>query len=94
MGQEYDLEEWNLYAFHFSDGENFGGQDDQLCQQLLQENLLPAMNLFGYGEVPGGYGRMFMDSVNEIEDEKLVSAKIDNKEAILPAIKSFLGKGL
>jgi uncharacterized sporulation protein YeaH/YhbH (DUF444 family) len=92
--QAYDPEEWNLYAFHFSDGENFGGTDDELCKGLLQEDLLPPMNLFGYGQVPGGYGRMFMDTINEIEDEKMVAAKIDNKEEILPAIKTFLGKGL
>ena len=92
--KEYDPNDWNLYAFHFSDGENFGGQDDELCQQLLKEELLPLMNLFGYGQVPGGYGRMFIDSIDDIEDEKLVSTKIDNRQAILPAIKTFLGKGL
>jgi uncharacterized sporulation protein YeaH/YhbH (DUF444 family) len=71
--QDYDPNEWNLYAFHFSDGENFGGSDDQLCQELLQENLLPQVNLFGYGQVPGGYGRMFMDTITEIEDALVAS---------------------
>lgn len=92
--KEYDPADWNLYAFHFSDGENFGGSDDQLCQELLQEKLLPLLNMFGYGQVPGGYGRMFMQTIDEIEDEKLVSAEIKDHEAILGAIKSFLGKGL
>ena len=92
--QEYDPAEWNLYAFHFSDGENFGGNDDQLCRNLLQENLLPAVNLFGYGQVPGGFGRMFMETLDTIDNEKLVASKIRGRDAIYSAIKAFLGKGL
>src|ERR671930_649022 len=49
--RDYDPAEWNLYAFHFSDGENLGGEDDQRCLDLLDEALLPALNLFGYGQV-------------------------------------------
>jgi hypothetical protein len=37
---------------------------------------------------------MFMQTIDEIEDEKLVSAEIKDHEDILGAIKSFLGKGL
>ena len=92
--EEYDPAEWNLYAFHFSDGENFGGNDDKVCRELLVDSLIPAVNLFGYGQVPGGYGRMFMETIKSIEDEKLVGVKINNREAIFDAIKEFLGKGL
>jgi hypothetical protein len=52
------------------------------------------MNLFGYGQVPGGYGRMFMATITTIEDEKLVSTKIKDRDDIFAAIKTFLGKGL
>lgn len=91
--EEYDVTEWNIYGFHFSDGENFGGNDDQVCQELLEQKLLPVMNMLGYGQVPGGYGRMFMETINAIDDEKLVGTKIDDRDAILDAIKIFLGKG-
>jgi uncharacterized sporulation protein YeaH/YhbH (DUF444 family) len=94
LEEEYDPAEWNMYAFHFSDGENFGGQDDKYCQEILEESLLPFVNLFGYGQVPGGYGRMFMETVDMIEDEKLIGTKINDREGIFDAIKSFLGKGL
>ncbi|MCA9930179.1 MAG: DUF444 family protein [Anaerolineales bacterium] len=93
IAEEYDPSEWNMYAFHFSDGENFGGNDDQLCQQILEEHLLPHVNLFGYGQVPGGYGRMFMDTIDKIEDGKLIGTKIRDREGIFDAIKAFLGKG-
>jgi hypothetical protein len=52
------------------------------------------VNLFGYGQVPGGYGRMFIDTLSEIEDEKLITTKINDQNAIYVAIKTFLGKGL
>jgi uncharacterized sporulation protein YeaH/YhbH (DUF444 family) len=92
--QDYNPRDWNIYGFHFSDGENFGGDDDNVCKQVLQEKMLPQMNLFGYGQVPGGYGRMFMATITTIEDEKLVSTKIKDREDIFAAIKTFLGKGL
>jgi sporulation protein YhbH len=92
--KEYDPKEWNIYGFHFSDGENFGGEDDKICLGLLQGFLLPSMNLFGYGQVPGGYGRMFMATITTIEDERLVSTKIKDRDDIFAAIKTFLGKGL
>lgn len=90
---EYDPTEWNLYAFHFSDGENFGGEDDQRCLNLLTESLLPTFNLFAYGQVKGGYGREFIDTLTAISDEKLVSSRINRDEDIYTAIKVFLGKG-
>lgn len=91
--EQYDVSEWNIYGFHFSDGENFGGNDDQTSHDILKEKLLPVMNLFGYGQVPGGYGRMFMDTIDRIEDEKIIGVKIDDRDKILDAIKAFLGKG-
>lgn len=90
---QFNPAEWNLYAFHFSDGENYGGEDDQLSLRLLEEQLLPVLNLFAYGQVKAGLGRQFFDTLDEIDDEKLVKSKIDDKEAIYAAIKAFLGKG-
>ncbi|MFO7539544.1 MAG: DUF444 family protein [Chloroflexota bacterium] len=92
--REYDPAEWNLYAFHFSDGENFGGDDDKRALDIVIDSLLPHLNLFGYGQVPGGYGRMFIETLHQIEDEKLVTTKINDQDEIYDAIKAFLGKGL
>jgi sporulation protein YhbH len=89
---EYDPQEWNLYAFHFSDGENFN-DDDERCLQLLSDSLLPKLNLFAYGQVMGGYGRLFIETLSKIEDEQLVSSKIGGKDDIYVTIKTFLGKG-
>lgn len=92
---EYDPQEWNIYCFHFSDGDNWGGGDDEKCFELLQERLLPTVNLFGYGQVESRYGSgQFLDSLREsIEDERLAVSQIPDREAILDSIKDFLGKG-
>lgn len=94
IARDYNPADWNLYAFHFSDGENFGSEDDRRCLTLLRETLLPAVNLFAYGQVRSSSGPLFLDTLEELEDEKLASARIDDDEDILNAIKAFLGKGL
>ena len=55
--------------------------------------LLPALNLFAYGQVQGSGSRQFIDTLSEIEDEKLVKSRINANEDIYTAIKHFLGKG-
>jgi uncharacterized sporulation protein YeaH/YhbH (DUF444 family) len=92
--RDYPADEWNLYAFHFSDGENFGEDDDQRCTALLEKELLPQMNLFCYGQVQSGPGRQFFDTLGEVRNEKLATAKINGDEDVYSAIKTFLGKGV
>jgi sporulation protein YhbH len=91
--KEFDPGAWNLYAFHFSDGENYDGEDDRRCINLLEESLLPDVNLFCYGQVRSYQGKQFIDTLKNIEDDKLTSAKINDDEDIYSAIKVFLGKG-
>jgi len=93
--KEYDPADWNLYAFHFSDGENSGREDDQRCLNLLREALLPEVNLFCYGQVQSHSNYAFQEVLDShLEDDKLATAQIDDDEDIYSAIKSFLGKGL
>jgi sporulation protein YhbH len=92
---EYDPQEWNMYAFHFSDGENYSNEDDQRCMNILQDTLLPEMNLFGYGQVRSEDDNLFRKVLeNHFDDEKLSTAQINEDEDIYTAIKTFLGKGL
>ena len=95
VDHDYPTEEWNVYLFHFSDGDNWGGGDDEKCFQLLREKLLPAANLFGYGQVESRYGSgQFLHSLeSHLEAENLVLSRIEDRDAILGSIKAFLGKG-
>jgi hypothetical protein len=92
--KDYPVDDWNLYAFHFSDGENFGDDDDERCVNLLREVLLPQLNLFCYGQVQADSRGQFIDTLADVDDEKLATAKIDEDEDVYPAIKTFLGKGV
>ena len=92
--KDYPVDDWNLYAFHFSDGENFGDDDDRRCVALLEQELLPQLNLFCYGQVQSAPGHQFLDTLEDVPDEKLATAKINEDEDIYAAIKTFLGKGM
>lgn len=92
---DYPSSQWNIYPFHFSDGDNWSSDDTKLCMKLLTEEILPKVNFFGYGQVESKYGsgQFFKDLEKEYPNhEKVVLSKIKNKEHILGSIKDFLGK--
>lgn len=91
----YPPSRWNVYAFHFSDGDNWG-DDVPRCLELLTDQLLPKLNLFGYGQVESPYGSgEFYDHVHELTDEhdNVVASRIPDREAIVASIKEFLKTG-
>ena len=93
---DYPTADWNIYPFHFSDGDNWSGEDTRLCMRLLKEFFLPSVNMFGYGQVESKYGsgQFLKDLEREFPaDERLVVSKIENRDKILESIKDFLGKG-
>jgi sporulation protein YhbH len=94
INARYPPDAWNIYAFHFSDGDNWG-DDISHCVELLKEKLLPKLNLFGYGQVESPYGSgEFYEYVNELADCKnVVCSRIPDRDAILGSIKEFLGTG-
>ncbi len=95
LTREFPVNDWNIYIFQFSDGDNWG-DDNRLCQQLLTESLLPVCNLFCYGQVESLYGSgEFLRELRRLEPdwEKLSLSLIENKQAIYRSIKEFLGKG-
>ncbi len=95
--QRYPPEEWNIYPFHFSDGENWIGDTESYCVPLLKEHILPKCNQFGYGQVTLGRHSPGLHLVKLKEqlgdDERLVCSVISGREDILKSIKEFLGKG-
>ena len=96
IDSSFPPEEWNIYCFHFSDGDNWG-EDNEICFRLLRERMLPKINQFCYGQVesPYGSGEFLHALENGLEDEhdKIVLSEIEDKGAILDSIKLFLGKG-
>jgi uncharacterized sporulation protein YeaH/YhbH (DUF444 family) len=96
LDEHYPPDEWNVYVFHFSDGDNWGGGDTQICLKVLREKLLRDVNLFCYGQVasPYGSGAFIKDlKANFEEADNLVLSEINGREEIYDSIKAFLGKG-
>ena len=96
ISENYPLSEWNIYPFHFSDGDNWSGEDTRLCVEILKDFFLPRVNMFGYGQVESKYGSgQFLKDLEKhfTEDERIVLSRIENKDRITQSIKEFLGKG-
>ncbi len=94
--QDYPQEEWNVYGFHFSDGDNWSQGDTEECVGLLRKQLLPQVNLFCYGQVESPYGTgQFLVDLKEVfaDDERVALSKIENKDGIYQSIREFLGRG-
>ena len=94
--EDYPLDQWNIYPFHFSDGDNWSQDDTSRCIRILREFLLPHSNIFCYGQVesPYGSGQFYKDLEAEFnDDDRLILSHIPNRDGIVQSIKDFLGKG-
>lgn len=94
---DYNPSEWNIYPFHFSDGDNWSSDDTKLCLELLENVIIPSSNMFCYGQVESRYGsgQFYKDLYGKYggTDAEVILSKIKNKDGILDSIKEFLGKG-
>lgn len=93
---DYPPNEWNVYPFHFSDGDNWSGEDTRLCIKLIRDFFIPNTNVFCYGQVESKYGsgQFLKDLQKEFpENEQVILSQIENRDKILDSIKDFLGKG-
>lgn len=94
--EHYSPSDWNVYLFHFSDGDNWSGNDTNECIKLMDEHMLPAANIFCYGQVESEYGSgQFLKDLDEKMkgNEKVITSRIENRAGIVGSIKQFLGKG-
>jgi len=96
VDERFGGDEWNVYPFHFSDGDNWSGKDTSTCIQLLRERMLPISNVFCYGQVKSAYGSgQFKRDLDQAfgDDERIITSGIPDRDGILQSIKDFLGKG-
>ena len=94
---DYPSREWNIYLFHFSDGDNWSGNDTTECLKMLETDIIPRSNLFCYGQVESRYGsgQFLRDLQKQFgeRNERLTMTQIKDRDAIMDALKEFLGKG-
>lgn len=94
--KEYPADEWNIYPFHFSDGDNWSADDNTRCFEILGERIFPVSNVFCYGQVESMYGSgKFLNVLEDhfADNDDLITSTIENRESIYDSIKTFLGKG-
>ena len=99
IGARYNPRDWNIYPFHFSDGDNYYSDNEEAVR--LADELIKTCNLFGYGEIgeegassyrrsSGALLSIFSDRLKN--KERFVGVRIDDKEDVYPALKEFFGK--
>lgn len=87
--KRYSPLDYNIYAFHFSDGDNFSS-DNELCVKLINE-LLKVCNMVGYGEIEGSYyyTSTLRSAYKKIEDPGFIVVSIKDKAGVYPALKKL-----
>jgi sporulation protein YhbH len=90
INNHYPPTDWNIYPFHFSDGDNMFS-DNRQCVELVKQ-LLSKCNLFGYGQIKQGWypaGTLMSVYSQEIDHDKFVAVTIEDKEDVYPALRKF-----
>lgn len=91
IDSRYSPTMYNIYPFHFSDGDNLTS-DNERCVRLIKE-LLERSNIFGYGEV-NQYNRSstLMSAYKHLEHQQFLYYVIKEKGEIYNALKTFFRK--
>lgn len=89
--EKYHPDKYNIYPFHFSDGDNLTS-DNARCVKLVEE-LIKVSNMFGYGEV-NQYNRhsTLMSAYKNIKHEQFRYYILKQKVDVFHAMKSFFRK--
>lgn len=93
IGTRYNPANWNIYPFHFSDGDNWSDTDNKLCVELV-DKLIDVSNVFGYGEIrqhTSNYQPSTLMSFYEqnIQNPRFVGVTITDRQGVYPALKQF-----
>jgi uncharacterized protein len=88
---QYSSKRFNIYPFHFSDGDNLTS-DNARCVKLVQE-IMEHSNMFGYGEV-NAYNRhsTLMSVYKNMDNPKFNHYILKEKADVYHALKSFFKK--
>ena len=98
IDNSYPVDEWNIYMFYLSDGENWGNDND-VCIRYIQK-LQTLCNVIGVTEVKGIRDwAEFVLRVDEAIDEarldsdRVITGTINSHKDIKSVLKNFLNTG-
>ncbi|MMZ63929.1 hypothetical protein D1872_262190 [compost metagenome] len=91
IDSRYPPASYNIYPFHFSDGDNLTS-DNERCINLITE-LLKRCNMFGYGEVNQyNRGSTLMSAYRNLKQDRFMYYVIKEKGEVYQALKRFFHK--
>ncbi|HEY5583445.1 MAG TPA: sporulation protein YhbH [Ruminiclostridium sp.] len=94
ISERYSPSNWNVYAFHCSDGDNWTEDNKKAIDSA--NKLCKVCNLFGYGEIVPGYYNVGSTIKSELQSKvnskNFAAITINKKEDVLPALKKLLEK--
>ncbi len=92
--QRYNPKNWNIYAFHCSDGDNWTEDNKKAVELALK--LCEVCNLFGYGEIVPGYyfagSTVKSEFIKNISRKNFVIVTMSRKDDIVTGLKRLLEK--
>ncbi len=88
--ERYNPITWNVYAFHCSDGDNWGEDNKKAVESA--KKLCEVCNLFGYGEIKTSTytSSILYKYTAEIKEPNFTTVKITCKEDVWPAFVEIL----
>jgi uncharacterized protein len=92
IDQRYPPHAWNIYPFHFSDGDNLPS-DNERCLRLVNA-LVAKSSLVGYGEIRQGrfsFQHTLLHTFEQVDDPKFQCVTIGDKSDVYPALRTFFG---
>ncbi len=91
IDKRYSPDRYNIYPFHFSDGDNLTS-DNQRSVEYVKE-LMKRSNMFGYGEInPYNRQSTLMNVFKNLKDDKFVYYVIREKADVYQSLKTFFKK--
>jgi sporulation protein YhbH len=92
--QDHPAQLYNIYAFHFSDGDNLDS-DNALTIKLATE-LADRTNLFGYGEIRQYqyHGKQLWDAMSAVRHPAFITSVLREKGDVHRTLKAFFGDSM
>lgn len=94
----YPVDEWNIYCFYLSDGENWGDDNDK-CVNIIKE-LQKNCNVIGVAEVKAisdwaEFALRIEEALDEreLDENTVITGTINSHSDILKVLKEFLNIG-
>ena len=87
INDRYPPDGYNIYPLHFSDGDNWGG-DNEKCVELVKKMLEMDISQYAYVQIGrNNRSQLFNDYDKKLDDPRYKGLIINEKQEVLPALK-------